>query len=230
VRFCPGFFHGRVRPGADAGRCAFRHRNAALAGCSAEGVVTQDGPEKTITRARGNTVCEVDGMTTWAFFKQYLAERWTEFTREIRTFLDFGVKLPDHLATEYDRYIIRAPVSQNPDDSMNFATEIPEGAKIQVIRRDPEKTSHGAATMSRRLKTHLADREVIAVLHVDCAARGRMFFGDEVKALGIDVLQEPFGKQVPWLGMYACGEIAPVKGVNYYHNQTACLCVISRKK
>ncbi len=188
------------------------------------------GTEKTITKARGNTVCEIDHMTTWSFFKQYLDEKWTKFTREIRTFLDFGIKLPDHLATEYDRYIIRAPVSQNPDDSMNFATEIPEGTKIQVIRRDPDKTSHQAKAMAERLKARLKDSEIIAVLHVDCAARGRMFFGEEVKAKGIDVLQAPFGKDVPWLGMYACGEIAPVKGVNYYHNQTAVICVLSRKK
>ena len=31
-------------------------------------------------------------------------------------------------------------------------------------------------------------------------------------------------------GMYTCGEIVPIKGVNYYHIQTAVLCVISRKK
>ena len=187
------------------------------------------GTEKTITKARGNTVCEIDGMSAWAFFKQYLDDRWTAFTREIRTFLDFGIKLPDHLATAYDRYIIRAPVSQNPDDSMNFATEIPEGTKIQVIRRDPDKTSSGAHVMAERLKARLKEKEIIAVLHVDCAARGRMFFGDEVKAKGIDVLQEPFGKDVPWLGMYACGEIAPIKGAHYLHNQTAVICVISRK-
>jgi hypothetical protein len=186
------------------------------------------GTEKRITKARANTVFEIDRMTAWSFFKQYLDDKWTKFTREIRTFLDFGIKLPDHLATEYDRYLIRAPMSQNADDSLNFATEIPEGTMVQVIRRDADKTSQGARAMAGRMRDALSGREIVAVLHIDCAARGRMFFGEEVKAKGIDVLQDTLGKDLPWCGVYACGEIAPIKGVNYYHNQTAVLCVLYR--
>jgi hypothetical protein len=184
------------------------------------------GLEKTITKAGGNTVYTIEHQTAWDFFRQYLDKKWTKFTKEIRTFLDFAVKLPDDLATEYDQYIIRAPMGQNPDDSMNFATEIPEGTKVQVIRRDADKISHGAGAMARRIKERLGGRAPLFVLHVDCAARGRMFFGEAVKEKGIDPMQDVLGKDVPWLGLFACGEIAPIKGVNYYHNQTAALCVL----
>jgi hypothetical protein len=183
------------------------------------------GLEKTITRAQGNTVYTIENQTAWDFFKQYLDDKWTKFTREIRTFLDFGIKLPDDMATEYDHYIIRAPQSQNQDDSMTFFTEIPEGTKVQIIRRDPEKTSQGAKAMAERIKARLGNRQPILVLQVDCAARGRMFFGDNVKDKGVDVMQNVLGKEIPWMGLFACGEIAPIKGVNYYHNQTAILCV-----
>jgi hypothetical protein len=184
------------------------------------------GLEKTITRAQGKTVYEIDGVPAWNFFKQYLDEKWTRFTREITTFLDFGIRLPDELATDYDRYIIRAPVSQNPDGSLNFATEMPEGTKLQVVRRDADKTSLGAKALAERIKSALGGRAPLAMLHIDCAARGKMFFGEEAKEKGIDVMQDVLGKRVPWLGVYTCGEIAPIKSVNYLHNQTVVLCAL----
>jgi hypothetical protein len=184
------------------------------------------GLEKTITKAQANTVFEIDNQPAWDFFRQYLDDSIKVFTKEIRTFLDLGIKLPDDMATEYDKYIIRAPLSQNPDGSLNFATEIPVGTKVKIIRRNAEKISMGAKNMAERIKAKLGDKIPIAVFHVDCAARGKMFFGDDVKEKGIDVLQDTFGKNIPWLGLFACGELAPIKNVNYYHNQTAVICVI----
>jgi hypothetical protein len=183
------------------------------------------GLEKTITKSRGNIVYEIDNIPAWDFFKQYLDSKWTKFTREIRTFLDFGIKLSDNVATEYDRFIIRAPMGQNEDGSLYFNTEMEEGTKVQVIRRDADKISNGAKAMAERIKTKLEKRKPAFILHVDCAARGKMFFGKRVKEKGIDVMQNVFGKDVPWLGFYSCGEIAPVKNINYLHNQTAVLCV-----
>ena len=49
---------------------------------------------------------------------------------------------------------------------------------------------------------------------------------DKVKEKGIDVIQDVFGKDIPWLGFFCFGEIAPIKGINYFHNQTVALCVI----
>jgi hypothetical protein len=217
------FFNDRVL--SDAASCVLITGDARVEIGVSHGCVPI-GLEKTITKAQANIVYEIDNQPAWDFFRQYLDESIKVFTKEIRTFLDLGVKLPDDMATEYDKYIIRAPLSQNPDGSLNFATEIPVGTKVQIIRRNAEKISMGAKNMAERIKAKQADKDPIAVLHIDCAARGKMFFGEDVKAKGIDVLQDAFGKGVPWLGLFACGEIAPIKSVNYYHNQTAVLCVI----
>jgi hypothetical protein len=184
------------------------------------------GLEKTITKSKSNTVYDVDRKPVWDFYKQYLDPEMKEFNNEINTFLDLGEKLPDELATEYDKYIIRAPVSQNPDGSLNFATEIPEGTNVQLIRRDADKISMNAKRMAERIKAELREKKPIAILHVDCCARGKMFFGGDAKEKGIDVMQDVFGKDVPWLGFYSYGEISPIRNENYYHNQTAVLCLI----
>jgi hypothetical protein len=161
------------------------------------------GLEKRITKSRGNTVFTIEHQTAWEFLKQYLDKKWTKYTREIKTFFGFAIKLPDECATDYDQYIIRAPINQNPDDSTDFATEIPEGALVQVMLRDAEKTSLGAKAMAERIKARLGSKRPLAVLHVDCCARGKMFFGDAVKEKGIDVMQNALGKDVPWLGHFA---------------------------
>lgn len=184
------------------------------------------GLEKTITKSKSVTVYEVDYRPVWDFFKQYLGPDMKAFNNEINTFLDLGIKLPEELATEYDQFIVRAPVSQNPDGSLNFATEIEEGTPVQFIRRDADKISANAKIMAERIKTRLGEKKPIAVLHVDCCARGKMFFGGDAKEKGIDVIQDVLGKDIPWLGFYSYGEIAPISNENYYHNQTAVLCVI----
>jgi len=97
------------------------------------------GLEKTITKMKSNTVYEIDNQPVWDFFKQYLGDDIKEFTTTVTTFLDLGEKLPDELSTEYDKYIIRAPLSQNTDGSLNFATEIPEGHQSSINQKGCRK-------------------------------------------------------------------------------------------
>ncbi|RPJ06759.1 MAG: hypothetical protein EHM28_09450, partial [Spirochaetaceae bacterium] len=184
------------------------------------------GIEKTITKAKGNTVYKIDDKSAWAFFKQYLGEEVKDISIELRAFISLGEKLPDEISKEYDNFIIRSPYSLNPDESINFASELPEGAKVQLVRRDEDKIFKGTKYMAERIKLKLKGKKPIAVLHFDCAGRGKKFFGDKVKEKGIDVIQDVLGKDIPWLGVYCFGEIAPINKMNYFHNQTVVLCVI----
>src|SRR5665647_703317 len=75
-------------------------------------------------------------------------------------------------------------------------------------------------------RTALGDRKPSAVLQFDCAARGKTLFGPEVKEMGIDAIQDVLGKDIPWVGFYTYGELAPIGGKNYAHTATVALCVI----
>ncbi len=186
------------------------------------------GIEKTITKAKGNAVYEIEHKAAWSFFQEYLGEDAAQLNSENSPTVSIGVKLHDALSKEYDKYIVRAPYFQNPDGSILFATEMKEGTKVQLVRRDEDKISQGAAKLAERIKANLGGKKPIAVLHFDCAGRGKMFFGDKVKSKGIDVLQDTLGKDIPWLGFYSFGEIAPINGINHHHNLTVALCVIYR--
>ncbi len=184
------------------------------------------GIEKTVTKASDNTIYKIENKTALKFYQEYLGEDIEQLNTENATTVSLGVRLPDELSTEYDKYILRAPLWSCPDGSIVYPTEIKEGTRIQLVRRDEDKIMQGARKMAQRIKSQLGGKQPVAVLHFDCAGRGKMFFGDEVKEKAIDVLQNEFHKDVPWLGFYCFGEIAPIKGINYYHNHTVALCVI----
>ena len=184
------------------------------------------GMDKTITKSHDNIIERIDDKSAWDFFRQYLEDGDKDLTPETATFISLGQKLPDDLATEYDRYIIRAPYRKNEDGSMVFGTEMPAGARVRVMRRDEEKISQGSAALARRMMRERGERKPLAVLQFDCAARGRMFFGDRLKEKEVDVAQDVFGKDVPWLGVFCFGELAPIRGKNHYHNQTVVYCAL----
>jgi hypothetical protein len=184
------------------------------------------GLDKTVTKAEKNKVYEIDNKPAWEFFIPYLDDDQKEFTPEIAASLSLGEKLPEELTTEYDKYIIWIPMGKDPDGAISLSTEIANGTQVRITRRDPEKISLGARNLAQRFKTKLGARKPIAVLHFDCAARGKMIFGKDAKEKGIDIMQDVLGKEVPWLGFYTYGEIAPICGKNYPHTCTAVLCVI----
>ena len=184
------------------------------------------GLEKTITKADANRIYEIDNKPAWEFFKQYVTDDIKELTPEVATFLALGETLHDGPASDHDRYSIRIPLGQNPDGSIFIPTEMPAGTRVQMTRRDPEKITKGAKNMAETIKAKIGNKKPIAVLHFDCAGRGKRLFGEDAKKMGIDIIQDVFGKDAPWLGFYGYGEIAPIGKKNYFHNYTVALCVI----
>jgi hypothetical protein len=184
------------------------------------------GMEKRITCAQRNTIVTIENRPAWSYFQEYLEDDVDTLDSESATMLSIGEKLPAAVATEYDQYIIRAPLYKNQDGSIAFATEFKDGALVRIVRRDEDKISLGASALAKRMRDSHGGKAPAAVLQFDCAGRGRMFFGDRVKEMEVDVVQDVLGRDIPWLGLFCFGEIAPIKGFNYAHNQTVALCAL----
>lgn len=182
--------------------------------------------ERTITKSEDNNIYEIDNKPAWDFFKEYLSEDLKEFSAELVTFFVLGEKVPDDLTGDYGRYMTRVPLNQNPDGSLYVNTAMPSGTKVYMMRRDEEKVSNGAKNLANKIKNKIGDKKPVAVFQFDCAGRGKRLFGDDTKKLGVDVIQDVFGKEIPWLGFYSYGEIAPIKNQNHVHNVTVVLLVM----
>ena len=80
--------------------------------------------------------------------------------------------------------------------------------------------------MAEEITTQLGDNPPRLVFQFDCAGRGKAFLREQQKLGLLETLQGRIGPDVPWLGFYTFGEIAPVGEHNYFHNYTVVLAVI----
>jgi len=185
------------------------------------------GVEYKVTRCEGNVIYEIDDRPALEVLKDYLTEDEIEdWARVVLTF-PFGFKVPGHMQ-DYDEYIIRGMLGGKDDTtgSVSIPTEVSEGTSIWLTRRDSEKIAHGVSRAAEEIKAQLGEEPARLVFQFDCAGRGKATLREGQKLQLLDMLRQQVGPEVPWLGFYTFGEIAPVGERNYFHNYTLVLTVI----
>ncbi|MFO0984063.1 MAG: FIST N-terminal domain-containing protein [Planctomycetota bacterium] len=182
------------------------------------------GPERVVTRARGNVLFELDGSPALQLYKQYLGERASGLPA---TGLLFPLAIREHASDE--RHLVRTILSVDEQaQSMTFAGDVPQGWRAQLMKANFDRLIGGAseaAQLSKRGATRSAARLAIAV---SCVGR-RLVLGEraeeEVEAT-LDVLD----RGARQIGFYSYGEISPyTTGSCDLHNQTMTLTTISER-
>lgn len=179
------------------------------------------GIDRTITKVQGNKIVEIDNKPAYLVFQEYLGEEETKDFSKVVGDLCFAEKAPLELRESYDKYIIRATLAYDPqENSVTIPTEIPEGTKIRMARRDFEKIVKRNKEIAIKLAEDLKGKKPKFVIYTDCAGRGEMLFGKEC-IQEVNVMRENVGLQLPFFGFYSYGEMAPLGKANYFHNNTA---------
>jgi len=185
------------------------------------------GVEYKVTRCEGNVIYEIDGKPALEVLKDYLTEDEIEdWARAVLTF-QFGFKVPGHMQ-DYDEYVIRGMLGGKDDatGSVTIPTEVSEGTGIWLTRRDYEKLVNGVERAAEEIKAQLGEDPARLVFQFDCAGRGKIFLREQQKLGLLETLRGQIGPDVPWLGFYTFGEIAPVGEHNHFHNYTVVFTVI----
>jgi hypothetical protein len=187
-----------------------------------------------VTRAERNQILEIDGKPAWSFImdRMHLPVE-TTFEEALRV-VCFAAVLPEALHAEYDnQHVLYVPVgTERAKQSFDLPVTIEEGTKLWLAQRAEGKMFDGLDRMVSDLVGRLDGRPPLAILHSDCAARGRMSFNQIDKAEIIARMQEPLcrGSKVPWLGLYGYGELTRLGGRNFFHNQTTSIYVLTRSE
>ena len=110
---------------------------------------------------------------------------------------------------------------------MVFAGDIPEGWYAQLMRANYENLIEGAGQAAMLSHTMLGNEPPDLALLVSCVGR-RLALGQRTEE-EIESVQKVIGNQVPMIGFYSYGEIAPPSLlVNCaLHNQTMTITTIS---
>jgi hypothetical protein len=185
------------------------------------------GVEYQVTRSQGNVIYEIDDKPVLEILKDYVTDEEIEDWAKIVMTFSFGLKAPGYMQ-DYDEYIIRSMVGGKDDatGSVTIPTEMPEGTSIWLTRRDYEKLTKGVERAAEAIKAQLGEEPARLVLQFDCAGRGKAILREQQRLQLLKMLRQEIGLDVPWLGFYTYGEIAPVGEHNHFHNYTVVLTVI----
>ena len=179
------------------------------------------GPERRVTKSKGNVLFELDGKPALELYKHYLGDRASGLPATALLF-PLAVRPP---GTDGE-YVVRTILGvDETQQSMTFAGDIPQDSITQLMQANFDRLIEGASEAALLTKQNGASCSTLA-LAITCVGR-RLILGEraeeEVEAT-LDVL--PSGTQQ--IGFYSYGELSPhVKGPCTLHNQTMTLTTIS---
>lgn len=188
------------------------------------------GTERTVTRAEGSVVFEIDGRPAWSVIQEYLEDGSEDLDGLAVSYSCVAERLSRE-SGDFGQYVIRTPLQlDKTNGALVFPGELRTGATIYMARRDPIRIRDNAIRSAARIAERRRGQAPLAVLQFDCTGRGRLLFGERTTADLIAPMQAALDPKAPWLGFHTYGEIAPVAGRTHYHNYTVVLCALYERR
>ncbi|MEW6620958.1 MAG: FIST N-terminal domain-containing protein [bacterium] len=185
------------------------------------------GRDRIVTKAEGNVVYELDGESVFKLYEEYLGERADELPQVAFEF-PFGV------IDENNQRYLRCPVAVDRKlGTVTFAGKVPQGATVKMTTGTTIDAIKAARDASEYALSNLGKNTTPAAIFVfDCCARKKVFGRRTQKE--IDAIQGILGENVPLIGFYTYGEIAPIQQekegkifkISTFHNLTDAIVVL----
>jgi hypothetical protein len=181
--------------------------------CSSLGGWDPFGPEREITRSRGNVLYELDGRSALELYKEYLGPHAADLPSSGLLF-PLSLRLPDGTGG-----LVRTILSVDErEQSLTFAGDVPEGAYARLMKANFERLIDGATGAAERCRSERGPAEL--ALLISCVGRKlvlRQRIEEEVEGV-----RSVLGPGTPLAGFYSYGEISPFtpEARCELHNQT----------
>jgi hypothetical protein len=182
------------------------------------------GPERFITRSKGNILYEIDGQPALALYKKYLGEQAKGLPASGLLF-PLGISQKSLSKAQVVRTILA--VDEN-EQSMTFAGDMPEGWYAQLMRSNFERLVEGAIIAGELAKVDSQINQNTLAIAISCVGR-RLVLGERTEE-EIEATHDTLGQDMPLVGFYSYGEISPTaRGACDLHNQTMTLTTFSER-
>jgi hypothetical protein len=182
------------------------------------------GPDRLITRSKGNVLYELDGKSALELYKKYLGEHAKGLPAT-------GLLFPLSLRTkEGETGVVRTILSVNEEDqSMTFAGDVPEGAYVRLMKANFDRLIDGAVGAAKTSYQAIGSSSPDLALLVSCVGR-KMVLKQRVEE-EVEGVRDVMGYRTVLTGFYSYGEISPIKaGAECkLHNQTMTITTLSEK-
>ncbi len=174
------------------------------------------GPDRIVTKSKGNILYELDGQSALALYKKYLGEHAKNLPAS-------GLLFPLSLRKDSNEknWIVRTILAVNEENqSMTFAGDVPEGCYVRLMKANFERLIDGASGAARGcLETAGSFIPQLAIL-ISCVGR-KMVLEQRIEE-EVEAVRSVLGQDTVLTGFYSYGEISPfTPNVNCeLHNQT----------
>lgn len=236
--------HVAVTGGLAGDAADFRHTSVSLDGQSQDGSIAligfygdrlrvgygslggwdPFGPERVVTRSRGNVLFELDGSSALDLYKDYLGEHAAALPAS-------GLLFPLSVRGEDDSPgVVRTILAINEETrSLVFAGDVPEGRYARLMKANVDRLIDGASGAANASYEALGSAEPELAFLISCVGR-KLVLKQRVEEEPESV-REVLGRGTVMSGFYSYGEIAPfANSVKCeLHNQTMTITTLSER-
>jgi hypothetical protein len=180
------------------------------------------GPQRIVTRSKGNVLFELDGKPALPLYKEFLGDRAAQLPAAGLLF-----PLAIRSSTGGEKSLVRTILGiDEAQQSMTFAGDIPQGCLAQLMKANFDRLIAGAADAAVMARAGVeapgSDRLCVAI---SCVGR-RLVLGERAEE-ELEAVADGLPSGTKQVGFYSYGEISPyAAGSCDLHNQTMTLTVL----
>ena len=175
------------------------------------------GMEVTVTEAEGNVIRKLDGRPALDVWSDQLLGTFTFHVDDWTWVL--GVRTPDSNPDDPEGLVSRGVFGVDREKKeITLLAPIPVGSTVRICHRTIEAVFDRGLKMGARVAEALRGKSPLLALAFECGGRPRPFLGDEKALEEVCSIQQMIGPNIPWLGMYPWGEIAPKNKHSQFSN------------
>lgn len=191
-----------------------------------------------IGNAEGKKVIEIDGKGAFDAYCERLLEHCPALasSREVEAFdtycnqhgeipldkfTEYAMKYPLGFPNISGDYLIRDPLTANPDKSIDFVTEIPVNAVGYIMEGKISELIKSAGVVAKTAAKKVPQPQF--ALCFDCISRYLLMGKEFEKELG--AIRESVGLDIPILGALTFGEVGSYDGIPLFHNKNTVITV-----
>lgn len=179
------------------------------------------GPERMITRSKGNILYELDNQPALKLYKTYLGDRASELPAA-------GLLYPLAIRNPSDpdsQPVVRTILGiDETSQSLTFAGDLPQGYYAQLMRANFDRliesaNEAGEAANNILFKDNTLNQQPVLAIDISCVGR-RLLLGGRVEE-EIETTLQSIPQGSIQIGFYSYGELSPLTVGNCeLHNQT----------
>ncbi len=160
------------------------------------------GPERLVTRSRGNVLYELDGHSALELYKKYLGEHAGGLPST-------GLLFPLSLRLRpNDTPVVRTILAvDEAEQSMTFAGDVPEGSSVRLMKANIDRLIDGAVGAAHTSSLAIGSMSPQLAVLISCVGR-KLVLKQRVEE-EVEGVSGVLGGSAVITGFYSYGEIAP---------------------